>query len=255
MFAKRTTRPIVSARRLSVAGALAAALLGAAACAGQVAAAPVAAAPTITAPTVTTSTSAPAPAPSSTTSTSPVATQSSSAAAPHASASSTPVATNGPAPCGNGDLQIFFGYGTQSEPDQAAAVVFVNISSHTCTMRGYPGVAIAGDGKVINATRVLNGSRGNLPPLSSPPLVTLAPKATAYAVVQWVLGTGNGATGCVPAITGDFEATAPNTTGTVVISTGARTGPHNICSGLEINPVVPGVFGIWIPAPKNAGIN
>jgi len=143
-------------------------------------------------------------------------------------------------PCGNADLQISSGYGTQSQPLQASAVVFTNIGDHTCTLQGYPGVAIAVDKTVVNAARVLNGFRGDLPALGSPPLVTLVPGASAYAVIEWMLSDGQS---CYPTGTGIIETTAPNTTRTVAISGGAHVGRQGICSSLEINPVVPGTFG------------
>ena len=143
-------------------------------------------------------------------------------------------------PCGNADLQISSGYGTQSQPLQASAVVFTNIGDHTCTLQGYPGVAIAVDKTVVNAARVLNGFRGDLPALGSPPLVTLVTGASAYAVIEWMLSDGQS---CYPTGTGIIETTAPNTTRTVAISGGAHVGRQGICSSLEINPVVPGTFG------------
>jgi hypothetical protein len=143
--------------------------------------------------------------------------------------------------CGNDDLKISWGYGTQSEPLQGAAVVFKNISDHTCTLQGYPGAVIKDGGTTINASRILNGFRGDLPPLSSPPLVTLAPGGVSYAVLEWLLHTNQA---CYPTGTGSFEITAPNTTKTVTISTAAHVGQAGICSAFETNPVVPGTFGI-----------
>ena len=142
-------------------------------------------------------------------------------------------------PCGNGDLKTSWGYGTQSMPLQVGAVVFTNVGDRTCTLQGYPGVAIADDGTVINAVRVLNGYRGDLPQLSSPPLVTLAPAAHAYAVVEWLLHQSQA---CYPAGTGTFEITAPNTTDTINLSTSVM-GRAGICSALKVNPVLPGTFG------------
>jgi hypothetical protein len=152
-----------------------------------------------------------------------------------ASAPSTAAAT-----CANGDLRLSQGYGTQSQPLQAWAIVLTNVSDHTCTLRGYPGLSIADGGTTINATRVLNGFRGDLPPLTSPPLVTLAPGAGAYAVVEWKLGTGSD---CYPAGSGSIEATAPDSTDTIILTDKATMGSGAVCSGLEINPVVPGTFG------------
>ncbi len=119
---------------------------------------------------------------------------------------------------------------------QAEAVVFTDIGHRSCTLQGYPGVSFADGGTLIDATRVLNGFRGDLPPLTSPPLVTLAPGASASAMVQWSLYDGRA---CYPNGTGAFEVTAPNTTNTIILSH-AIMGRQGICSSLEINPVVPG---------------
>ncbi|MBR7825547.1 DUF4232 domain-containing protein [Actinospica sp. MGRD01-02] len=145
--------------------------------------------------------------------------------------------------CDNDDLKIYPGYGTQSQPLQEGAVVFKNISTHTCTLQGYPGAAIEDSGTVINATRVLNGDRGDLPQLTSPPLVTLAPGGVSYSVIEYLLHTDQS---CYPNGTGTIEITAPNTTKTIAISTGAHLGTQGICSAFEVNPVVPGTFGVSV---------
>ena len=217
-------------RRLAAASVLStAALLSAAACTGS----------TQPGPTATTvRTSAAASATASTAAASPSPSAQSATAVPARSSS----AASGSAPCGNGDLRISWGYGTQSTPLQAAAVVFTNVADHTCTLQGYPGAAIADGGTVVNAARVLNGFRGDLPPLTSPPLVTLAPGAVAYAVAGWRLHDGQA---CYPTGTGAFEFTAPNTTKTVTLSK-VTTGLKGICSSLEINPIVSGTFGVAV---------
>ena len=140
--------------------------------------------------------------------------------------------------CGNADLQVKWGYGSQSQPDQYSAIDFVNVSDSTCTLYGYPGLSIEVDGTVIDATRTLSGTQ---PAIKSPQLVTLAPGGKAYAIAQWVLATPGKA--CYPTGTGTFDAIAPNTTHTFVLSSGATIGSSGICSGLAINPVQPGTFG------------
>jgi hypothetical protein len=175
--------------------------------------------------------------------------------APPTGAATSPAAPPTPRPtravtsiprCGNGDLRIAFGYGGMGDPLQASAVTFTNIGKHTCTLQGYPGVAISGKAATINATRSLNGdgARGDLPPLTSPPLVTLAPGATSYSVLQWMLYDGQS---CYPTGTFEFVATAPNTTNTVDLSQ-PRVGRDGICSSLVVTPVVPGVYGFPTPA-------
>ena len=96
---------------------------------------------------------------------------------------------------------------------------------------------------MIDATRVLNGERGSLPPLSSPPRVTLRSGGVSYAVLEWLLHTNQS---CYPNGSGTFEITAPNTTKTVIIGTGGHMGEQGICSAFEVNPVVPGVFGVAV---------
>jgi hypothetical protein len=217
-------------RRLTAAAVLStAALLSVAACAGQ-------SSPSAQGSTDS-STSAAATVPAS----SAPATVSLPAAT--ASASSSTLAS---ASCGNTDLQVKWGYGSQSDPQQYAAVDFVNISGHPCTLYGYPGIAIKVDGTVVNATRTLDGAE---PPLKSAQVVTLKPGATVYAVVQWKLNTPGEACD-YPIGSGTFEATAPNTTRTVVLSSGVQIGgpgtinKQGICSGFAVSPVEAGSWGI-----------
>lgn len=223
------------AKKALAACALAAVALGAAACSGTAQAAPPSASP------ATGNSSSTASSPATTTAT---AAASGVAATPQSQAGGTTTAATSSVPaCGNDDLKISFGYGTQSDPLQASAVVFKNISSHTCFLQGYPGAAIKDGSTVIDATRVLNGERGDLPPLSSPPRVTLRSGGVSYAVLEWLLHTNQP---CYPNGSGTFEITAPNTTKTVVIGTGGHMGEQGICSAFEANPVVPGVFGIAV---------
>jgi hypothetical protein len=215
--------------------ALAALALGAAACGGTAQAAPPSASPA-------TGNGSGAASPPATTSAS--ASASGVATTSQAQAGGTTTGTTSSVPdCGNDDLKISFGYGTQSDPLQASAVVFKNISSHTCVLQGYPGAAIKDGSTVINATRVLNGERGSLPTLSGPPRVTLRPGGVSYAVLEWLLHTNQP---CYPSGSGTFEITAPDTTKTVIIGTGGHMGEQGICSAFEVNPVVPGVFGVAV---------
>ena len=240
-------------RRIAVACALStAALLGAAACAGQGANTASSQGGTrsttqSTAPSTTSAAPSAAATASKTSSTGGSNTARGSAAslatagAPQQSAAAAHAA---PA-CGNSDLKISLGGGTQSQPFQAGGVTFTNVGGHTCTLQGYPGAAITVDQTVINATRVLNGFRGAQPPLSSPPLVTLKPGASAYSVIAWKLAQKG--ENCYPNGPGTISITAPNTTRTVVVSSAAQVGTQGICSDLEINPVVPTAF--FAPAP------
>jgi hypothetical protein len=150
--------------------------------------------------------------------------------------------------CGNADLALGngYGYGSQSEPVQWSGIVITNVGDRACTLRGYPGAAIVVDGRTINAVRALNVYHGDRPPLTSPPLVTLAPGAGSYAVMQWTPGKGPG---CYPSGDGALEVTAPDTTRTVVLSRAVLMGSGQICSGFEVGPVQAGSYGVPVGAP------
>jgi len=218
-------------RRLAAAAVLStAALLSVAACAGQSTASTVHVSDGSTSAAVTATGSATASTPSTT---------SSANTASSTGSNGTTAAAAGPAACGNGDLQVKWGYGSQSEPQQYSAINFVNVSDRTCTLYGYPGLSIEVDGTVINAARTLAGTE---PSLKSPQLVTLAPGGKAYAIAQWELATPGRA--CYPTGTGTFDAIAPNTTHTFVLSTAGHIGNQGVCSGLAINPVQAGMYGV-----------
>jgi len=65
----------------------------------------------------------------------------------------------------------------------------------------------------------------------------------SYAALEWLVHTNQTR---YPSGSGTFEITAPNTTKTVVIGTGGHMGVQGICSAFEVNPVVPGVFGVAV---------
>ncbi|MEY9877508.1 hypothetical protein ABH931_007032 [Streptacidiphilus sp. MAP12-33] len=157
------------------------------------------------------------------------------------SATSAGGGTGGGTPqCGDDDIRTSWGESTNGDPKQYSAVLFKNVSHHTCTLRGYPGETIVVGGTVINATRELNGDFGFTSRQTGPPLVTLVPGGFAHAETGWSLRTGDRT--CYPTGSGAFEFTVPNTTRTVILSYG-HIGAMGICSGLEISPVRPGVYG------------
>jgi Protein of unknown function (DUF4232) len=230
MLKTRVFRSDAQRRTVAACALAAAALLSATACASQASTTSSAqggtqsaSAGTVTVPATTASSGGASKAPSSAASTAGVQQQSSAAALAD------------PA-CGNTDLKITQGSGTESQPDQAGGLIFTNVGGHTCTLRGYPGASITVGKTVINAARALNGFRGDLPPLTSPPLVTLSPGASAYSVIEWKLGQKGES--CYPDGTGTISITAPNTTHTVAVSSAAHVGTQGICSNLEINPVI-----------------
>ena len=119
-------------------------------------------------------------------------------------------------------------------------LVFTNTGSKTCTMQGYPGAAVMkGSTTVLNATRSLNGYIGDERQLSSAPVVTLAPGATASAILEYVVDAGEA---CYKSGTGTLEVTPPNTTSTTSLIS-LTAGTSGICADFEIHPVVSGTLG------------
>ena len=151
----------------------------------------------------------------------------------------TQAGSGGAAFCSGAAIKVSTGQGGAATGHHGLPLVFTNTSSRTCTLQGYPGAAImSGSATVLNATRTLNGFIGDERQLSNVPLVTLAPGATASAMLEWVVDNGEqcGASG-----TGTLEVTPPNTT--VTTSLGAMTaGTAGVCADFEIHPAVPGTL-------------
>jgi Protein of unknown function (DUF4232) len=171
---------------------------------------------------------------STSTATTAAANGSSSNASPHA-------VSGGTTSCTGSEIKVSLGEGGVAMSHEGFVLIFTNSSSRTCTLDGYPGVAIMnGSTVVLNATRSLNGfiGDGRGTPLTSIPLVTLAPGATASAELEFVVNAGET---CYPNGTGTVEVTPPNTTTT----TGTRSetvGTHGICADFQIHPVVAGTI-------------
>ena len=150
-------------------------------------------------------------------------------------------AGGGTASCTGSEIKVSLGEGGAAMSHEGFVLIFTNTSSRTCTLDGYPGVAIMnGSTVVLNATRSLNGfiGDGHGTPLSSIPLVTLAPGGTASAELEFVVNAGET---CYPNGTGTVEVTPPNTTTT----TGTRSetvGTDGICADFQIHPVVAGTI-------------
>jgi hypothetical protein len=117
-----------------------------------------------------------------------------------------------------------------------AALLFANTGSRTCTLTGYPGVALStASGGQRQVRRTPNGYLGGLSPqATAAPVVRLAPRQTASALLEGDASTSAG--GPCP----DYVAllvTPPNQTVTRRL---AKT--MSICAA-QIHPVVPGTSG------------
>jgi Protein of unknown function (DUF4232) len=122
-----------------------------------------------------------------------------SAAAPSPSASTSqpapaqPVAA-APGQCTTGDLHLSVGTGNGAAGSFYYPLQFTNTSGATCTMYGYPGVALVSQpgGSVVGAAAVRN-------PTFPAEVVTLAPGAVAHASLQVAVAENYPASACGPA--------------------------------------------------------
>ncbi len=111
-------------------------------------------------------------------------------------------------------------------------LLFMNTSSTTCTLYGYPGVAgLNAQGvQITQAVRTLNGYMGGAG--QSAPHVTLIPGDSAAAVVEGTDQPAGNSTSCPRYAR--LLVTPPNTAQSVTIDF-SMLG----CSGLQVHPVVP----------------
>lgn len=153
------------------------------------------------------------------------------------SAGSNAQAAAGTPSCTGSQIKVTLGRGGAATGHDIVALVFVNTSSRTCALQGYPGASIVnGSTDILNATRTLNGFAGDERQLGSAPLVTLAPGAIASANLEWVVDNGEP---CGPTGAGTLEVTPPNTTATTKLES-MTAGARGVCADFEIHPVVAG---------------
>jgi hypothetical protein len=161
-------------------------------------------------------------------------------------ATPTPGATTqvpvGETTCGNGGLLVTQGRGAAASGTDLLFLVFTNESGRTCTVQGFPTVVVAnGSGVLVTAMPVLTGDvDGEAVAPTSAPLVTLAPKASATAVL-----TAEGSYGetCYPSGVGTLQVTAPGTTRATSIGGPYTIGDGGACAALEISQLVSNANG------------
>jgi hypothetical protein len=136
--------------------------------------------------------------------------------------------------CGNSSLTV-----TQADPEGATGhgsviLLFRNVSAHTCTIYGYPGLdALNSSGHVLaHAKRTLHGFAGGP---SKETTATLAPGKFASAVVEWM--NFNPVTSGPCTISKSIATTPANTTHTVKLPVSV-----SVCD-LQIHPTVAGANG------------
>ena len=154
------------------------------------------------------SSSAPPASPAS--SSSPAAAGTSAAPAPSTSVSP---AVAGPAPCATSGLRLTLGVSQGYAGGVYQAIVFTNTSGATCTLYGYPGVSLV---SAPPYTQIgLAAKRGGTAPVK---LITLAPGATANALLQIVDALNFPTATCSPAKAAYLRVYPPNQTAPVYLA-------------------------------------
>ena len=140
---------------------------------------------------------------------------SASASSPAASSNATPVTTPQPvspavtgAPaCPNGSLQMKLGVAQGYAGGVYQVIDFTNSSGSTCTLTGYPGVSLVSGPPFTQIG--LAATRGGTAPVKT---ITLAPGATANALLQIVDALNYPTATCAPAKATDLRVYPPNQT-------------------------------------------
>jgi hypothetical protein len=112
---------------------------------------------------------------------------------PPVTPSTSPSHTSATAACKKASLSVTLGVGDAGAGHRSVQVVFRNIGTAPCHMRGYPGVdGLAADGTTIaHATRTMAGYMGGISGTTSP-TATLRPGQSTYAVVEGTASTPDG---------------------------------------------------------------
>jgi Protein of unknown function (DUF4232) len=170
-----------------------------------------------------------------------------SAAAPSPGASapqSTPApaqpAAAAPGQCTTGDLHLSVGAGNGAAGSFYYPLQFTNTSGATCTMYGYPGVALVSQpgGSVVGAAAVRN-------PTFPAEAVTLAPGAVAHASLQVGVAENYPASACGPVTAHWLQVYPPGEYSPLFVAFTAQTCRKPVGDGstLGIYVVRPGATG------------
>ena len=120
--------------------------------------------------------------------------------------------TQGPPSCANGTLQLKLGLGQGYAGGVYQVIDFTNTSGATCTLFGYPGVSLMSGPTQIG----LAAKRGGTAPVK---LITLAPGATANALLQIVDALNFPTATCSPVKATALRVYPPNQTVAVCLPT------------------------------------
>jgi hypothetical protein len=122
-------------------------------------------------------------------------------------ATGTPAAPGGTAPCPTRSLGLKLGLSQGAAGSVYQVLDFTNISNVTCTLYGYPGVALAGGQPVTQV-----GLAAREDPTTPRKLVTLAPGQVANALLRIVDALNFPASRCGPVKTQWLQVYPPNQT-------------------------------------------
>jgi hypothetical protein len=146
--------------------------------------------------------------------------------------------------CATGHVSVKLGTSDSGLTHRSLVLLFTNSGSSTCTLTGYPGATVTNNGQYnfapyVNAQRSLTGYMGGTSTVTT---VSLAPGATASAILEWDAAPTDGseanAANCPGMAGGYLEITPPNTT---VAS--KFDPPTDMCTAIQIHPVVSGSSG------------
>jgi hypothetical protein len=146
--------------------------------------------------------------------------------------------------CATGHVSVKLGSSDSGLTHRSLVLLFTNSGSSTCTLTGYPGATVTNNGQYdfapyVNAQRSLSGYLGGITTVTT---VSLAPGATASAILEWDAAPTDGneanAANCPGMAGGYLEITPPNTT-----AASKFDPPTDMCTDIQIHPVVSGGSG------------
>ena len=149
--------------------------------------------------------------------------------------SSSPQSASGP--CAGSDLKVTETGGDGAGGSAQAVLIFRNVGTVACSLRGYPTVAAESstNGAVLRATHTMDALWGGSAIVST---IAIEPGQAASATLQWGDSPGGTVTTCLSHPT--LAVTPPDTTNVTRLPTPAFV---SVCSGLSVLPVVAGPRG------------
>jgi hypothetical protein len=141
----------------------------------------------------------------------------------------------------NGDVSVWVadGQGNGAAGTIYYPLEFTNLSGHTCSMHGFPGVsAISRSGKQLGSPAGWESGRG----FGTPRTVTVAPGATVHAILAYHDAEVSTAAGCDPVnSTLQLRVYPPNQRGAGYAFFDLEACSHKGPVYLSVGPVKPGV--------------